>query len=120
MAAWRLNVLFALAALAPAVAACGSGDSTAPRPPIAAVTIVPESVEVVIRGTVQLTATMWDAAGRVARGREMMWASGNPAVAMVSPTGLVTGLLKGSTTVTATCEGRSATAVIVVFLPMGV
>ena len=101
-------------------AACGSGASTAPPPPIAAVTIVPESVDIVTRGTAQLTTTMWDAAGGVVRGRAMTWASGNPAVATVSPTGLVTAQLKGSTTVTATCEGRSATAVIVVFLPMGV
>ena len=87
--------------------------------PIAAVTIVPESVAVVTRGTVQLSATMWDATGRVARGRGLMWASGSPAVATVSPTGLVTALLEGSTTVTATCQGRSDTTVVV-FLPMGV
>jgi len=44
------------------VAACG--EATAPPLPIAAVTIVPESVQVVVHGAVQLTAAMWDAAGR--------------------------------------------------------
>jgi len=38
----------------------------------------------------------------------------------VSATGLVTTLLGGSTTITVTCDGRRATAVVVVFLPMGV
>jgi uncharacterized protein YjdB len=100
-----------------AVVAC---DSTAPRPPIAAVTIVPESIEIVVGGAVQLTAAMWDASGRSARGRVVTWASSHPAVATVSATGLVTALLQGSTTITATCEGRRGTAVVVVFLPMGV
>ena len=100
------------------VAACG--EATAPPPPIAAVTIVPESVEVVVGGTVRLTAAMWDASGRGVRGRAMTWASSDPAVATVSATGLVTTLLGGSTTITVTCDGRRATAVVVVFLPMGV
>jgi uncharacterized protein YjdB len=92
----------------------------APPPPVAAVTIVPESSEVVVRGTVQLTAAMWDASGRAIHGRAMIWASSDPAVGSVSSTGLVTALLGGSTTITITCEGRRATAVVVVFLPMGV
>ena len=100
------------------VAACG--ESTAPPPPIAAVTIVPESVEVVVHGTVQLTAAMWDASGRPVPGRAMTWTSSDDAVGSVSSTGLVTAFLGGSTTITVTCEGRRATAVVVVFLPMGV
>jgi len=55
------------------------------------VRIVPESVEVVVRGAVQLTAAT-----------------------------LVTALKRGSTTVTFTCQDRRATAVVIVFLPMGV
>ena len=106
------------AALALLAVACS--ESTAPPPPIASVTIVPESVEVVVRGSVQLTAAMWDASGSAVRGRAMIWASSDPAVGSVSTTGLVTALLRGSTTMTVTCEGRRATAVVVVFLPMGV
>ena len=113
-----LRMVTGLAALVLLVAACG--ESTAPPPPIAAVTIVPESVEVVVRGTVQLTPAMWDASGSAVRERAMTWASSDPAVGTVSSTGLVTALLRGSTTITLTCEGRRATAVVVVFLPMGV
>ena len=112
-----LRVVGWLAPLALLVAACG--ESTAAARPVAAVTIVPESVEVVVSGTVQLTAT-WDASGSVVRGRTMTWASSDPAVGSVSSTGLVTALIRGSTTITVTCEGRRATAVVVVFLPMGV
>ena len=88
----RPRVLAGLTALALLIAACGSGgEATAPRQPVAAVRIVPESVEVVVRGTVQLTAAT-----------------------------LVTALKRGSTTVTFTCQDRRATAVVIVFLPMGV
>ena len=115
------RVVTALTALIALLAACGTGDpSTAPSQPVAAVSIVPEAVEVVVRETVQLTAAMWDASGRGVRGRAMTWASSDPAVATVSATGLVTTLLGGSTTITVTCDGRRATAVVVVFLPMGV
>ena len=113
-----LRVVTGLAPLVLLVAACG--EATAPPPAIAAVTIVPETVEVVVQGTVQLTAAMWDASGRAVRGRAMTWASSNPAVVSVSTTGLVTALIRGSTTITVTCEGRRAAAVVVVFLPMGV
>ena len=113
-----LRVVGWLAPLALLVAACG--EATAPPPPIAAVTIVPESVEIVLRGTVQLTAAMWDASGSAVRGRALTWASTDPAVGSVSSTGLVTALIKGSMTVTVTCEGQRATAVVVVFQPMGV
>jgi uncharacterized protein YjdB len=103
------------------VVACGSGGEwTAPPPPVAAVTIKPESVEVVVRGTVQLTATTWDASGRAVHGRAVTWASSNRAVGMVSATGLVTALIRGSTTITVTCGGERGTAVVVVFVPMGV
>jgi len=117
----RPRVLAGLTALALQVAGCrGGGEWTAPPPPIAAVTIVPESIEIVVGGAVQLTAAMWDASGRAASGRAVTWASSHPAVATVSATGFVTALLKGSTTVTVTCEDRRATAVVIVFLPMGV
>jgi|SRR5882724_2073809 len=111
------RVLAALTALALHVAAC---QSTAPPPPIAAVTIVPESIEIVVGGAVQLTAGVWDASGSSARGRVVTWASSDPSVAAVSATGLVTARLKGSTAVTVTCEDQRATAVVIVFLPMGV
>ena len=113
-----LRIVAGLPAFALLVAACNA--AAAPPVPIAAVTVVPESVEVVVQGTVQMTAAMWDASGSAVRGRAMTWASSDPRVATVSDTGLVTTQLRGSTTITVTCDGRRATAVVVVFLPMGV
>ncbi len=113
-----VRVVARLAPLMLLAAACR--EPMAPLPSIAAVTIVPESVDVVVGGTVQLTATTWDASGRAVRGRAMTWASSDPAVGSVSSTGLVTALIRGSATITVTSEGRRATAVVVVFLPMGV
>jgi uncharacterized protein YjdB len=115
------RVLAALTAFVLLIAACGSGgEATAPRQPVAAVRIVPESVEVVVRGTVQLAAATWDASGRAVGHRAVTWASSDPGVATVSATGLVTARLRGSTTVTVTCEDQRATAVVIVFLPKGV
>ena len=113
------RVLAALTAVALLIPACG-GEAAAPREPVAAVRIVPESVEVVVRGTVELTAAMWDASGRAVDHRAVTWASSNPTVGIVSAAGLVTAVNKGSTTVTVTCEDRRATAVVIVFLPKGV
>ena len=113
------RALVRLAPLALLLAAC-AGEAIAPPPPIAAVTIMQDSVEVVVHGTVQLAAALWDASGSAIHGRAMTWASSDPAVGSVSSTGLVTARLRGSATITVTCEGRSATAVVVVFLPMGV
>jgi len=110
----------ALPAVLAALAVLACSEASAPPSTIAAVAIMPESVEVVVRGTVQLTAAMWDVSGSAVRGRAMSWASSDPAVGSVSSTGLVTAFLRGSTTITVTCEGRRATAVVVVFLPMGV
>src|SRR5207249_8864821 len=44
-----------------------------------------------VGATVQLTTTLKDAAGNVLSGRSVTWASGTPAVATESSTGLVTG-----------------------------
>jgi uncharacterized protein YjdB len=99
------------------VAAC---ESTAPPPPVAAVTVVPVTVELVVGATMQLTAATWDASGGVLQGRGVTWGNSDPSVGTVSATGLVRALTRGSTTITATSEGRQATSVVIVHLPMGV
>ncbi len=61
------RALVRLAPLALLLAAC-AGDPIAPPSPVAAVTIEPESVEVAVHGTAQLTATLWEASGSAIRG----------------------------------------------------
>ena len=82
--------------------------------PVAAVTVSPGSATVSVGQTVQLTATLKDAAGNPLAGRSVTWSSGNTTVATVSGSGLVTARAAGSTTITATSEGQSGTASLTV------
>ncbi len=94
-----------------------SGTTTvavAPGVPVATVTVSPASAGEQVGQTVQLTATPRDSAGNPLVGRTVTWATSNAAVDTVSATGLVTGVLAGSTTITATSEGQSGTASVTV------
>src|SRR5205814_332451 len=75
--------------------------------PVVAVTVNPASASLTVSATAQLTATPKDSNGTALSGRAVTWASNNPAVATVSPSGLVTGVAAGSATITATSEGKS-------------
>ncbi|MDB4916314.1 MAG: Ig domain protein group 2 domain protein [Gemmatimonadetes bacterium] len=60
----------------------------------------------------QASATTRDADNNVLTGRTVTWASSNPAAAIVSTTGLVTGVASGTTSITATSEGISGSVTI--------
>ena len=81
---------------------------------VASVTVSPATANVNEGSTVQLTATPKDANGVPLTGRTVTWASDNTTVATVSATGLVTGKVAGSATITATSEGQGGTAAITV------
>ena len=58
-----------------------------------------------------------DADGNVLTNREIRWTSSNPAVASIDPlTGMLTGVDRGTVTVTATSEGKTATVTRVVVI----
>src|SRR6266700_2070947 len=82
--------------------------------PVASVTVSPAAASLTAGATTQLTATPTDSNGTALTGRAVTWATGNPAVATVSASGLVTGGAAGSATVTATSEGQSGTSAITV------
>jgi len=82
--------------------------------PVATVAVSPASASVQVGGTVQLTAVTKDSVGNTLTGRTITWASSNSTVATVSTTGLVSGLLIGSATITATSEGKSGSSAITV------
>src|SRR5438093_1295337 len=107
-----LGRLLATAAAVLLVTCSNEGPSTT----VASVTVTPPAPTVVVAGTVQLTATTKDANGSVLTGRVVTWASGTPAVATVSATGLVTGVAQGQATITATSEGQQGTAAVTVML----
>jgi uncharacterized protein YjdB len=74
---------------------------------LAGVTVTPSPAVVTVGGTVQLTATVKDDAGRIIAGQPVTWTTDAPSVATVSSAGLVSGLATGLATITATSGGRS-------------
>jgi len=98
-----------------------SGTTTNSTAPVATVTVSPSSGTVGVGQVLQLAATLRDASGNVLTGRTVTWSSNLLSVASVSGSGLVTGLLAGSTTITATSEGQSGSAsiTVAVSLPSG-
>jgi uncharacterized protein YjdB len=82
--------------------------------PVATVELVPATATIIIGATQQLTATLKDAAGNVLTDRTVTWTSDNDLIASVSSTGLVTSKSVGSATITATVEGKSATAKVTI------
>jgi uncharacterized protein YjdB len=72
------------------------------------------AVTVPVGGTRQLAATLRDASGNPVSSPTIAWQSSSAAVATVSATGAVTGVSPGSTSITASSGGRSATATVTV------
>jgi hypothetical protein len=117
--ALRSFLLVPLAALPAILAACGGGggDSTPPPPtgpvPVAAVVIHSAPQQPLNVGeTVQLTAVTTSASGGVLSGRAVSWTSSADAIGSVSGAGTVTALAAGSTLITASSEGKSASVTI--------
>jgi uncharacterized protein YjdB len=82
--------------------------------PVASVQVTPAVDTVVVGQTTQLTASPRDSIGTPLPDRALGWTSSNGAVATVSAAGLVVGAQAGTVTMTATSEGKSGTARIVV------
>ncbi len=92
----------------------GSSAITVQSPPVATVTVTPGTATIGAGATQQLTATLRDAGGNVLSGKVVAWASSDPTRGTVTQTGLVTAVAVGSTTITATSEGKSGTSLITV------
>ena len=85
--------------------------------PVASVLVTPASASVTVGGTQQLVATARDASGNALSGRTITWTSDNTAAATVSSSGLVRGVAAGLANITATCEGKSGSSAITIFVP---
>jgi uncharacterized protein YjdB len=81
---------------------------------VASVMVAPASGSLMVGSTLQLTATPRDAGGSPLTGRVITWSTASGSIATVSSTGLVTAQGTGTTTITATSEGRSGNAAITV------
>lgn len=86
-----------------------------PPPPVASVTLDQVAVTVDEGGTVRLVATPRDAAGEAIEGLVVEWSTSNAEAATVAADGLVSGVRMGLATVTASVQGASATARVMVF-----
>ena len=82
--------------------------------PVASVAVSASSTTLVPQQTLQLSVVLKDQAGTTLSGRTVTWASSSPTSATVSNAGLVTALALGTTTITATSEGKSGTLALTV------
>ena len=80
---------------------------------VATVTVAPQADTLAVSETVQLTVVVASSSG-APLAKTIDWSSGDTQTATVSSAGVVTALRAGSTTITATSEGKSGTASIVV------
>ena len=92
----------------------GQAPLTVVLVPIARVSISPVSVRMVQGKTMQLTATALNFSGHALPGRTVAWTSADASTATVTSAGLVTAVLPGVTTIIATGEGVSASAVVTI------
>lgn len=95
----------------------GTADkgTTSPRPPaVGSIGLSLDSTSLVVGETLQLTAVLRDGSGNALTDRAITWSAMDGSVASVSSAGLVAALARGTTAITATSEGKSATAKVTV------
>ena len=82
---------------------------------VAFLAVTPDAPQLVsINETVQLTATAKDSLGNVIAGKTATWTSSAGTVASVDGAGVARALTNGTATMTATIDGKSATAAVTV------
>jgi len=83
---------------------------------VTSVRITPNAADLLVAESVNLVATALDNQGATIAGRTVVWTTNNVAVAAVSQTGRVTGLIPGTAVITAVIDGQAATATVSVRL----
>ena len=97
----------------------GDGDAEPPPPPpiVDRVTVSPSSPSIEKGETQQFTASAYDSDNGIISGKTFNWSSSNTLVATISASGLARGVSAGSTTITASVDGKSGTATLTVTEP---
>ncbi len=112
----QTGVVKALAAGAATISATSEGSTGSATltvsASVASISLQPASVTLQRNASTAITPTLKDAGGNILTGRTITWISSDTTVARVSSTGVVTGVRLGSATVTATSEGKSASAAV--------
>lgn len=109
----KVRFLYLLCLLTCILPACSSDDNEPVDEPvtITGVSVSPESISLECGETKQLTAKI---SPENATAGDITWTSSDEAIATVSSDGTVTGISKGTTTVTATVSGKSGTCEVTV------
>jgi len=91
---------------------------TPPAPaPVATVSVAVSPPAVLVGQIAHATATLQDSSGNLLSGRVVTWASSNTAVATVQSTGDIAAVGAGTTTISATSEGKTNSAPLSVSAP---
>ena len=94
----------------------GTVSVTVTAPPVGSVIVTPSSASVSVAFTTTLAATVRDVNGATVASAPVTWSTDKPLTAAVSQSGVVTGLLPGTATITAASGGKTGTATITVGL----
>lgn len=110
----RLARVFWMVGAAAALTACAGESLTNPanNNPVNTIAIAPQTADVPVSGTFQLSAVLHDADGAALSGRTVSWSTNDGNIATVSSNGVVAGADTGTTTITASSEGKVASAMI--------
>jgi hypothetical protein len=92
----------------------GTGSARPGGPEVASLEMAPGQARIGPGGTVRLKVLATSKGGTVVTGQDVEWRSDAPNVAAVSRNGVVTGVTPGGAIVTATTDGRSASAMVTV------
>lgn len=100
-------------------AACGGSAHPGPNEPgpVAQVLVSPTLDTLFVGTGRQLAAVPVDSGGVPVTSASVVWVSGNPAVATITPAGQVAAVAPGSAQMTATADGKAGFATIVVKVP---
>ena len=90
---------------------------TEPPPVVDRVAVTPSSASIEEGETRQFTATAYESDNTVIPGKTFTWTSSNTTVATINSSGLAEGKQAGSTTITASVDGKSDTATLTVTEP---
>ena len=99
------------------VIGCGSSEPTKPTATVTTVSVTVANSQLEVPGTQAATAEVRDQNNALVTGKSVTWASSAPAVATVSADGLITAVAPGTASISATVDGKSGNASVLVVAP---
>src|SRR5690606_16917713 len=111
----RASIRLSAAVLAAVfLAACGDSGTGPDTNRVESVQVTPDDPAIAVGDDVQLQAIARNSAGGTVNGKTAAWSSSSSGVATVSQSGLVTGVAAGTSTITATIDGKADAVTVTV------